>query len=105
MGGIQMEYVPYVQLKNDMTHQLKGLMTKYDLEDIGIYEEEGIGDTFYMGYTVRKDGKIYMVNMPYKKDHYGRLALQNQDWTIQFEDGESKGYQSLDEVFSHINDH
>ncbi|MGV3464340.1 MAG: DUF5634 family protein [Heyndrickxia sp.] len=48
-----------------------------------------------------------MVNMPYKKDHHGRLALQHQDWTIQEEDGEeeSKGYQSLEEVFSHINQH
>jgi len=103
--GRKLNYIPYEQLKNDMTHQLKELMTKYDLEDIGIYEEEGTGDTFYLGYTIRKDGRIYMVNMPYKKDHHGRLALEHQDWTIQEEEGESKGYQSLEEVFSHIHHH
>lgn len=105
MGGNMMEYIPYEQLKNDMNQQLKELMMKYNLEDIGIYEEEGAGDTYYLGYTVRKDGKIYMVNMPYKKDHHGGLALQHQDWTIQEENGESKGYQNLEEVFSHINQH
>ncbi|MBS4172753.1 DUF5634 family protein [Bacillus sp. FJAT-49736] len=98
-----MEYIQYDEIKNDMNQELHHLMAKYDLEDIGIYEEEGAGDTYYLGYTVRKDGKIYMVNMPYKKNHEGRLALEQQEWTIQEEEGESKGYHSLEEVFSHIN--
>lgn len=100
-----MEYINYEELKSDMNHHLQDLMTKYDLEDIGIYEEEGAGDTYYMGYTVRKDGKIYMVNMPYKKDCNGGLAIEHQEWTIQQEAGESKGFHSLEEVFSHINQH
>ena len=100
-----MEYIKYEEVKNNMNHQLHELMSKYDLEDIGIYEEEGAGNTYYMGYTVRKDGKIFMVNMPYQKDRHGGLALQQQEWTIQEDAGETKGYHSLEDVFSHINQH
>jgi hypothetical protein len=98
-----MEFTNREELLNNMNVHLQDLLLKYDLDDIGIYEEEGPGDTYYAGYTVRKDGKVYMLNMPYVKDHKGGLALQEQEWTIQEETGEAKGFHSMEEVFNHIN--
>ncbi|MBL5772457.1 DUF5634 family protein [Bacillus sporothermodurans] len=97
-----MDYLNREILINQMNAQLKELMDHYQLEDIGIYEEEGAGDDYYLGYTVRKNGEVYMINMPYMKDAYGNLGLKNRDWTIQSDEGEKKGFHNLDEVFDHI---
>ncbi|MCA1029736.1 DUF5634 family protein [Bacillus timonensis] len=82
-----------------MIESLHPLLDQYDLDDIGIYEEEGEGDEYYMGYTFRKNGKVFMINMPYVKNRHGELAPKQQEWTIQEKEGEAKGFQSLDEAF------
>ncbi|MBU5210612.1 DUF5634 family protein [Bacillus sp. Gen3] len=95
-----MDYINRETLIDQMTNQMQLLMDHYGLEDIGIYEEEGAGNDYYLGYTVRKDGKVFMLNMPYMKDEFGRLTLKNREWTIQSDDSELKGFHSLDEVFN-----
>ncbi|MBU8906649.1 DUF5634 family protein [Desertibacillus haloalkaliphilus] len=88
-----------------MNRMLEPLMEKYDLDDIGVYEEEGEAERYYIGYTVKKDGEVYMVNMPFEKDHEGKLALKEGVWTIQADDNddfETHGYYSLDDVFESI---
>jgi hypothetical protein len=79
------------------------MMDKYDLDDIGIYEEEGPENRYFIGYTVRTDGKVYMINGPYVKNEKEELAVQEETWTIQTDEGEeSEGYKNLEEVFLHI---
>ena len=98
-----MEYLSREEIMNDYNRSLELMMEKYQIEDIGIYEEEGEGDSYYFGYTVRKNGKVYMINLPYVKNKNGELAIEKQVWTLQEEDSETKGYRSLDEIFDKIN--
>ncbi|MBM6619965.1 DUF5634 family protein [Bacillus sp. RD4P76] len=88
----------------DFIHSLEPMLEKYDLDDIGIYEEEGQGSNYFMGYTIRKDGKAFMINRPYVKNENKELALEKDEWTIQTDEGdEVKGIQSMEEVFEKIN--
>jgi hypothetical protein len=98
-----MQYINREILLNDLTNRLQELMMEYDLEDIGIYEEQGVGNEHYIGFTIRKNGEVYMVNLPFVKNDNGELVVREQDWTIQYETGESHGYKSLDDVISAIN--
>lgn len=97
-----MQYMDRNEIKQELNRQMPELMDKYGLEDIGIYEEEGPEDSYYFGYTVRKDGKVFMINLPYVKNDSGELAIKKLSWTIQTEQGETKGCKSLDEVFTQI---
>ncbi|MBM7646628.1 hypothetical protein JOD45_002860 [Scopulibacillus daqui] len=99
-----MEYVTRETILKHMSRDLENVMNRYDVDDVGIYEEQGEGDHYYIGYTVRKDGKVYMINMPFVKDDENKLAVAEQSWTIQGENGnEQKGFKTLDEVFDAIN--
>ncbi|MFC0612658.1 DUF5634 family protein [Scopulibacillus daqui] len=98
-----MEYVPRETILNDLKSEMENIMDDYGLEDIGIYEEEGEGKDYYIGYTIRKDGKIYMINIPFVKNDKNELAIAEQSWTIQQENGEHKGCRTLGEVFQTIN--
>ncbi|GIN84542.1 hypothetical protein J6TS2_09280 [Heyndrickxia sporothermodurans] len=97
-----MDYINRETLLDQMNAQLKDMMERYQLEDIGIYEEEGMGKDYYIGYTIRKNGKIYMLSMPYEKNGLGKLSLKNKEWTIQGEEGEAKVFHSLEDVFLKI---
>lgn len=97
-----MEYVNRELLISEMTRMFQDLMEDYDLEEIGVYEEEGEGSRCYLGFTVRKDGHVYMINNPYIKNSRGEVAPEGHEWTIQSETGESKGYSSLNDVFNEI---
>ncbi|MFC0274033.1 DUF5634 family protein [Metabacillus herbersteinensis] len=99
-----MEFLSREEVVRDLTDSMQSIMVQYDVEDIGVYEEEGEGNQYYMGYTIRKNGKVYMINTPYVKNEDHELAQQNQIWTIQEGTGESKGYQSLSDVFKKINE-
>ncbi|MFC7395489.1 DUF5634 family protein [Scopulibacillus cellulosilyticus] len=98
-----MEYVPRETVLNDMKSEMKNVMNNYGLEDIGLYEEEGEGREYYIGYTVRKDGKVYMINIPFVKNDKNELAIAEQCWMIQEENGDYKGCKTLGEVFQAIN--
>ncbi|MFD1738778.1 DUF5634 family protein [Bacillus salitolerans] len=99
-----MNFTPREEIMNYFVHSLESVMDKYDLDDIGIYEEEGAGSHYYMGYTVRKGDKVYMINQPYVKNDQKHLAIEHEEWTIQSDDGkEVKGIATLDEVFHQIN--
>jgi hypothetical protein len=97
-----MEFINREQLISEMTQMLQELMEEYDLEEIGVYEEEGEGNQCYFGFTVRKDGHVYMINNPFIKNSKGEVAPASHEWTVQSETGENKGYTSLDEVFNRI---
>jgi hypothetical protein len=74
----------------------------YNLEQIGIFEEEGEDNLYYMGYTINKDGKMIFLHMPFIKNERGELALQKQEWTIRMNGNERKGYGSLSEAMADI---
>jgi hypothetical protein len=95
-----------VQSRNTIINSLEGdfntLMEQYNLDRIGVYEEEGKDNLYYMGYTVVKDGKTYMLSTPYSKDNNGQLSSKNAPWTLQAEDGEKAGYQTIHDILSEI---
>jgi hypothetical protein len=97
-----MEFLTREEIMNDYKRTLYSMMNKYDLDDIGIYEEEGPGDEYYFGYTIRKNGKVFIVNLPYKKNEKGELAIKEHKWTLQANGNEEKGFRTLDEVFTTI---
>lgn len=99
-----MNYAPREVILDEFIHSLHSLLEQYDLDDIGIYEEEGEGSHYFMGYTIRKDGNVYMINRPYVKNEENELAIEKDEWTIQTDEGdEVKGVSSIDEVFQKIN--
>jgi Family of unknown function (DUF5634) len=65
--GEVLEFLSREEILNDYHRTLHSMMKKYDLDDIGIYEEEGPGNEYYFGYTIRKNGSVYIINLPYKK--------------------------------------
>ncbi|MGF2614865.1 hypothetical protein FZC84_08445 [Rossellomorea vietnamensis] len=84
-----MAFISREQLINELQTAFPSLLEEYGLEDIGIFEEEGQKDQYYLGYTMKKDGKAYMIHLPYKKDHDGGLEPSSEQWTIESDDPES----------------
>lgn len=99
-----MDFLSREKIIQGLINAMPSIMDKYNLDDIGVYEEEGEGDKYYMGYTIRKNGKVYMINTTYVKNEEKKLAQLHNEWTIQQEEGESKGYQSLENVFDKISE-
>ncbi|TXC89337.1 hypothetical protein FS935_17845 [Metabacillus litoralis] len=90
---------------NELQNSFEHLMTKYNIEDIGVFEEEGAKDLYHMGYTIRKDGKSYMVHTPYIKKDDGRLENSDSEWTIETDEPTSEdvsGFKGLDEALKSI---
>ncbi len=98
-----MDYFQRETIINEMNESLPDLLAKYGLDDIGIFEEEGEGNTYFLGYTVRKSGEVYMIHQAFTKNQHGELASTESSWVIESEDGDTRGYRNLDEVFSFLN--
>ncbi|WP_053218254.1 DUF5634 family protein [Virgibacillus senegalensis] len=100
-----MDNVTIDQIRGDLQDSFRPLMEKYNIDDIGTFEEEGAEDDYYIGYTVRKNGRIYMVHMPFKKTGEGQLALAKQEWTVETDDPTDEdisGFPTIDAVFEHL---
>ncbi|SDJ97006.1 DUF5634 family protein [Sediminibacillus albus] len=100
-----MENVSIDQIMNDLQESFRPLMDKYDIDDIGTFEEEGQDQHYYVGYTVRKDGRVYMVHMPFTKNADGQLSLARQEWTVETDDPTDEdlgGFPTIDAVFEHL---
>jgi hypothetical protein len=90
-------------LIDKMNNTLPQMINKYNLEDIGIFEEEGEGNIYYIGYTVRKNGEVYMIHFPHEKNIEGKLApLEEEKWVIESDDGDTNGYDNLDAAFDYL---
>ncbi|QOY34995.1 DUF5634 family protein [Anaerobacillus isosaccharinicus] len=98
-----MEFIEREAILTEMNHSLHTMLEKYDLEDVGIFQEEGEGNDYYLGYTVRKNGEVYMIHQKFRKDEQGNLKPSEQSWVIECEEGDSRGYENLDAVFSYLN--
>ena len=100
-----MDFLSREAILHEMNDSLEHMLQKYNLEDIGIFEEEGGGDRYYLGYTVRKNGEVYMVHMPFVKNEEGQLARLEEGWVIESDEGdgsEARGYENLDDAFNYL---
>ncbi|WP_299094079.1 DUF5634 family protein [uncultured Metabacillus sp.] len=100
-----MDFLPREQIINELQDSFQPLITKYGIEDIGIFEEEGQDQHYFLGYTVRKDGKTYHVYSPFIKNQTGGLAPEKREWTIETDDPmnkDLKGYKQLEDAFRDI---
>ena len=99
-----MEYVKRETAISELTHHMDDILNKYNLQGVSVYEEEGEGNHYYLGYTVKKNDQVFMVNKPYIKDKDGKLAVEKQEWTLQGNEGETNGYTSLEDAFQKIDE-
>ncbi|WP_179295638.1 DUF5634 family protein [Bacillus sp. FJAT-45350] len=98
-----MDFISRETIVAEMNESMQSLLDKYSLDDIGVFEEQGEGDTYYLGYTIRKNGEIYMIHKPFKKNDENQLLIEKQEWIIETDDGDTGGFTNLDEVFATIN--
>ncbi|MCD8508641.1 MAG: DUF5634 family protein [Bacillus sp. (in: Bacteria)] len=99
-----MEHLSRDTILTGMTDTFEGKMEQYDLDEIGIFEEQGEGDLYYIGYRVKKGDNVYMIHQAYHKSEDG-LVIPGQDhWVIESEAGDNGVFGTLDEAFQEISE-
>ncbi|PMC34119.1 hypothetical protein CJ195_24480 [Bacillus sp. UMB0899] len=96
-----MQFTNRDKVIKDLQQAFQPLIEQYGIEDIGVFEEQGQKNQYHMGYTIRKDGKTYMVHTPYFKNELGQLSAGNSEWTVETDEPSSEdigGYKGLDEA-------
>ncbi|MGG7620496.1 DUF5634 family protein [Bacillus coreaensis] len=100
-----MEYGTREEIMNTLQQSFHSLMNTYQLEDIGLFEEQGSNGEYYMGYTINQNGGTYMLHQTYKMNSDGQFALITKEWTIETDEPnyeDKKGYVSIEEAFQHL---
>lgn len=97
-----MDFLSREAIISEMSQSLEELLRKYDLEDIGVFEEEGEANRYYLGYTIRRNGNVHMVHLPFMKNDQGNLAPIDDAWVVESENGDTHGYQSLEDAFNSL---
>lgn len=100
-----MDFLTREQIINELQHSFQPFIDKYDIEDIGVFEEEGQGNHYYLGYTVRKDGRILHIHSPYLKNDDGALTPEKKEWTIEYDEPmekDLKGFKDIEDAFREI---
>ena len=104
-GRILVDYLSREQIMNELQQSFQPYLNKYGIEDIGIFEEEGQGDRYYIGYTTQKDGKTHHIHLPFQKNNDGELAPIDNKWTVESDNPQEKDlkeFEDLDHVFREI---
>lgn len=102
---INLEYGTREEIMNTLQQSFHSLMNTYQLEDIGLFEEQGPNGEYYMGYTINQNGGTYMLHQTYKTNSDGQFALITKEWTIETDEpnyDDKKGYVSIEEAFQHL---
>lgn len=100
-----MEFLPREQIIDEMQQSLQSYLNEYNFDDIGIFEEEGQEERYYMGYTINKNGKTYIVHSPFQKNKAGELSPIAKEWTIETDEPhkkDQKGFHDLESALNHI---
>ena len=100
-----MEFLSREEIIHELQESFQGIMNQYNIDDIGIFEEEGQGERYYMGYTVKKRGKTYHIHSPYLKNRNGGLSPVQHEWTVESDEPQKedlKGFHDLESVFRDI---
>jgi hypothetical protein len=85
-----MEFLSREQIINDLQQSFQPYIEKFGIEDIGIFEEEGQDDRYYIGYTAKKEGKTYHIHTPFIKNNDGGLAPIKNEWTVESDEPQEK---------------
>jgi hypothetical protein len=100
-----MDFLPREQILRELQHASHEYMEKYKLDDIGIFEEQGQGDHYHVGYNVKKGDKAYHIHTSFRKNDHGELAPAEQAWVLESDDpqgDDKKGYPDLESVLREI---
>ncbi|WP_077213042.1 DUF5634 family protein [Bacillus dakarensis] len=100
-----MDYLSREQIINELQKPLPAYMNQYGIDDIGIFEEEGEDDLYFMGYTINKEGKTYHIHSPYRKGDDGGLTPAKAEWTVESDEPDKKdlqGYQDIESALREI---
>ncbi|MEC2076147.1 DUF5634 family protein [Metabacillus fastidiosus] len=97
-----MEFLSREAIINELQQSFQSYIDKFDIEAIGIFEEEGQADQYYIGYTVTKNNETFHIHTPYIKNANGDLAPISKEWTVESDDPQKddfKEYNNLDNLF------
>lgn len=100
-----MEYLSRAQIINDLQKPFQTYLEQYEIDEIGIYEEDGQEGIYHIGYTVTKDGKTYHIHSSFRKNENEFLAPLNNLWTLETDEpsGDDRtGYRDVESVFQKI---
>lgn len=100
-----MEYLSREQILNELQQSFQTYIDQYNIDNIGIFEEEGQDDRYYIGYTISKGGKTYHIHSPYTKNSQGELSPIQNEWTVESDEPQKedlRGYDNLESVFRDI---
>ncbi|WP_077623294.1 DUF5634 family protein [Sediminibacillus massiliensis] len=100
-----MDEISLDQIADDLRDSFRPLAEKYNLDDIGLFEEEGQDNAYHIGYAIKKDGRVFMVYLPFIQGEEGYLTLAKQEWTVQTEnptDDDLKGFANIEDVLQKL---
>ena len=100
-----MEFLSREQIINDLQQSFQPYIEKFGIEGIGIFEEEGQDDRYYLGYTARKEGKTYHIHTPFIKNNNGDLTPIKNEWTVETDEPQEddlRGYSDVESAFRQI---
>lgn len=99
-----MEYLSREEIIQDLQQPFQNYIEEYSIDDIGIFEEQGQDDIYYMGYTVKKDGKTYHIHSTFRKAQEGLTPINNL-WTVEPDDPQGIdviGYRDIESALREI---
>ncbi|WP_318505739.1 DUF5634 family protein [Bacillus sp. T3] len=100
-----MEYLSREQIINQLQQSFQPYLQQFGLDDIGVFEEHGQGNQYYIGYSAKKGDKTYHIHTPFMKNNNGELAPLNQNWTVETDEPDRKdhgGYQNVESALRDI---
>jgi Family of unknown function (DUF5634) len=104
-GRILVDYLSREQIMNELQQSFQPYLNMYGIENIGIFEEEGQDNRYYLGYTTRKDGQTHHIHLPFQKNNDGGLSPMDSKWTVESDnplEKDLKEFEDLDHVFREI---
>ncbi|MCM3585458.1 DUF5634 family protein [Mesobacillus maritimus] len=96
-----MDFSPREEVLSELQQSFTSYIEKYNLDDIGLFEEQGENQQYHVGYTVKKNGKTYHIHTPYQLNEHGELAALNHEWVAEPDDPNKKdahSYQDVDSI-------
>ncbi|MCM3090456.1 MULTISPECIES: DUF5634 family protein [unclassified Cytobacillus] len=100
-----MDFLSREQVIRELQEPFQSYLDKYGIDDIGVYEEEGQDQYYYMGYTLKKAGKTYHVHSPFLKDENGGLTPAGNEWIIESDEpdrADSRGFTSVEQALQEL---
>lgn len=100
-----MEYITRSNLIEELQEPFQQYLEQFELDEIGIYEEDGQDDITHMGYTVTKNGQTYHLHTSFRKNEQERLTPLNNLWTLERDEPSSEdrtGYRDVESIFREI---